>query len=305
MKILILNPNQITKYNWGHQLFRNEIARQHDVVFYGEDFQNFNGEYNVKKIIENNYSSPPDIILTYGGRYSLKYEGLGNVKIPKVHITVDYVREKGIQIQNEKIFSKNKYDLVFGISEYAVGLLKKNKVCDEIYILPFSVDTRIYKQITNIKKEPWVLAAFTSRTDVYPNRTKVRKVLKKSGISIITKRVVHQKFIELINRCKITLTSNNIWKSLSMRYTETLACGGFLLADKPADLELVGLKDGEHLIIYKDMKDLKEKALYYLDPKNEKERQKIAIQGMNFVRKNHSCEQRVKEMTKIIRRVIK
>ena len=247
MRILILNPNQIKKYNWGHQLFRNEIGRQHEVVYYGEGFSNFNGEHNVERIIRDNYSKPPDIVMTYGGRYSLKYEGLGNLKIPKVHITVDYVREEGIKIQNERIFNRNKYDLVFGITQYAISLLKKNKVCDKICILPFSVDINIYRHRPKIKRESWILAAFTDRSDVYPNRTRVRKILKNAGLTVVKKRLIHQKLVGVINRCKITLTSNNIWKSLSMRYTETLACGGFLLADKPDDLEFVGLKDGEHL----------------------------------------------------------
>ena len=87
-----------------------------------------------------------------------------------------------------------------------------------------------------------------------------------------------------------------------MRYTESLACGGFLLADKPEDLELVGLEDGKHLVIYKNLKDLVIKAKYYLNPKHEKERAKIARQGMEFVREHHSCEKRVKEMTQMIKR---
>jgi spore maturation protein CgeB len=84
-----------------------------------------------------------------------------------------------------------------------------------------------------------------------------------------------------------------------MRYTETLSCGGFLLADRPDDLDMVGLKDGVHLVIYKDLNDLVDKAKYYMS--HNKERKRIEKRGMDFVRKNHSCKLRVKQMTKMIK----
>ena len=172
-------------------------------------------------------------------------------------------------------------------------------MCDKIKIIPFSVDTNVYKSL-NLPLKNQILASFTTRNDIYPNRSKAQKMIKKMKIPIITKRVIHKKLIRCINSSKITLTSNNVFKSLSMRYTETLACGGFLLADRPEDLEFVGLKDGDHLVIYKNLDDLKRKIQYYLKPENEKERNRIAKQGMEFVRKNHSCKKRVNEMISYI-----
>jgi len=299
MNFLILAPNHIRKYNWGHFLFRREIGRQHNTVYYGEGFPNYNEKLTVKEVINKFCKKEPDVILTHGWRYTLPFKGLGKVSIPKVHINVDYVREPGISKQN-KLFAKNKYDLIFAITQRALDLHVKNKVCDKVRLLPFSVDTNIYKN-TNIKKQNVVLAAYTDRPDIYPNRRNARTAIQKTGIKVIKKRVIQRDLIRCINFAKITLTSNNMFKSLSMRYTETLGCGGFLLADKPDDLELLGLVDGKHLVIYKNLKDLAKKANYYIDDKNEKERALIAKQGMDFVRKNHSCEQRVKEMTEIIK----
>lgn len=301
MKVLILAPNHSHKYNWGHFLFRQEIGRQHNVIYYGEGFPNYSPKLTVKQVLCKFYKkNKPDYILTHGWRYSIPFKGLGDITdIPKVHINVDYVREPGISQQNI-FFAENKYDLVFAITKRALDLHIKNNVCDKVRILPFSVDTNVYKNL-NLPKENRVLASYTDREDIYPNRKAARKVLEGAGIKVTKKKVIHQNLIININRCKITLTSNNIFGSLSMRYTETLSCGGFLLADKPEDLELVGLVNKKHLVIYKDLKDLVDKAKFYLDPKNEKQRSKIALQGMEFVRKNHSCEQRVKEMTKIIK----
>ena len=300
MKILFLSPNQIERYNWGHQLFRNEIGRQTSVTYYGAGFPKFNPALNVKGII-NRVCPDVDLIMTYGWRYSKDFEGLGNVNIPKAHITVDYVETANIPEQN-KFFAKNKYDLVFAISPRAAGLLEKNNICDKIRVIPFSVDTNIYKKMKG-SKERMILAAFTERSDIYPKRKKIQRMIKKMNVPVITKRAVQRKLIRCINKCKITVTSNNIYNSLSMRYTETLACGGFLLADRPTDLDLVGLKDGKHLVIYNDLKDLKEKINYYLE--HDKERQRIEQQGMDFVRKNHSCKKRVSQMLSLINEDLK
>lgn len=297
MKILLLSPNQIRRYNWGHQLFRNEIGKQHEVIYYGAGYPGFNEDWPVKRIIKQKYGkSRPDLILTYGWRYSKDFAGLGNIKIPKVHITVDYGRPQGILKQN-KFINQNKYDLLFAISQNAYRLMTEDLPHIPIRIIPFSVDTNLYRPL-NTPKENMALAAFNSRADVYPDRAKMQRILRQMGIKTITKKVIHKNLINAINKCKVTVTSNNIFKSLSMRYTETLACGGFLLANKPEDLEFVGLEDGKHLVLYKGVKDFKKKVKYYMS--HDTERKKIEKAGMKFVRKNHSCKVRVKQMTDIL-----
>ena len=259
MRILFLSPDQSARYNRGHQLFRNEIGRQHEVLYYGDGFPNFNDKLTVRQIINRYCEWTPDVIMTYGWRYSQHFRGLGKIKnIAKIHITVDYGRKVGIPRQN-KFFANNKYDLVFAISQNAYRLMTKNKVCNKIRIIPFSADTNVYKPV-KVKRQNMVLASFSTRKDIYPRRSRVQKVIKSMKIPVITKRVIHGSLIKAINKCKITVTSNNIFKSLSMRYTETLACGGFLLADKPEDLEFVGFVDGKHLVIYDTMQDLKDKV---------------------------------------------
>ena len=299
MRILFLSPDQSNKYNRGHQLFRNEIGRQHKVVYYGAGYPHFNANWSVQDIIKKKYgNSFPDLVMTYGWRYSKDFQGLGALDIPKAHIVVDYGRPSGIPKQN-KFMRDNGYDILFSITRNANRLLNENIPEIPNFIIPFSVDTNIYKPIP-MKKEDIVLAAFNARVDIYPNRGKIQRALKQMGVRTITKKIVHQRLINAINRCKITVTSNNIFRSLSMRYTETLACGGFLLADEPEDLDLVGLEDGKHLVIYNGIKDFKKKIRFYMQ--NDSARDAICKQGMKFVRKNHSCEVRVQQMIDIIKR---
>ena len=85
-----------------------------------------------------------------------------------------------------------------------------------------------------------------------------------------------------------------------MKYTEAMACGAMVLADEPEDLTRQGFKRNHHLVLYNGIDDLKNKIQYYL--KHDEERKEIATNGMNFVKKNHSCSRRVKQFTKMVKR---
>lgn len=305
MKILILSPNQSTKYNRGHQLFRNEIGRQNEVVYYGSGYPNYSTKLSVKEIVKQCYgTSKPDIIMTYGFRYTKPFHGLGDITdIPKVHFEVDYFpptgKYKGVMAEDNVMIRNNKYDLIFGVVGRVVKHLKENKVCNKVFLLPFSVDTNIYKP-SKVTKTIDVLAAFTVRDDVYPNRRKIHKLLESMNITKITGKVILGQLINSINRSRIIITSNNIFSSMSMRYTETLACEGLLLADKPEDFDELGYVDGKHLVIYKDIHDLKDKMMFYFQ--NPKIRRFIAKNGYDFVTKNHSNIIRVKQFNDIVKR---
>ncbi len=309
MKILFLYPNKIGKRNWNYQLFKNEIAQQHKVVFYGKDHKNYNPNIlKVPVILKKFYpKSQPDLIMT-AGNDSKVFVGLDKVKhIKKVHFLGDYndvirpelsVYKNNIKNQNAFI-TKTGFDIVFTYSYRALELLRKNNVCKTSECLPFSVQTKIYKDY-DLEKTNDVMAVYQILPRLYPHRHLIHKMLKTMKITTKTDFVKHKEMIEWINRSKINITSNNYYRSLSARYTETLVCGTFLLADRPDDLEKLGFVDGKHLVIYTTLKDLKAKIRYYLN--HPKEREKIAQTGEDFTRKNHSCQQRVKEMTNIIKK---
>jgi len=309
MKILYLYPNKIGKRNWGYQLFRNEIARQHDVTFYGKHHLNFDPLCVDVCDILKGVNPPPDMIMTFGNDSRNLYRKIGNVTdILKVHFLGDYndainpqIKAYKNNIENQNVYLRNsKFDVIFTLSYKALELLRKNDICDITDCLPFSVDTNIYKD-SNLKKTNDVMAVYsteTQKSNVYPNRKLIHQMISDMPISNKVDYVVHQDMIKWINRSKININSVNYYHTLNARFTETLACGTLLMTDKPDDLEKLGFVDGEHLVIYKNLKDLKSKILYYL--KHEDKRERIAQQGEDFVRKNHSCEVRVKEMMNFI-----
>jgi len=310
MRILLLNPNQIERYNWGHQLFKNEFAKHHNVVYYGRGFAGFDPELTVPQILRK-LNKPFDIISTYEIKHSASFKGLGEITdIPKVHIQIDYKphskilstkRLRGFSFHKnlDKYFRQNKYDLIFAFVTRIVEDLKANLKMEKVYLLPFCVDINKYKDL-DLKKDIDVMAVFTTHSVFHPNRTKIIQLVRKLGIKTFIEKVSQYEYIKAINRSKIFVNANSIWGSLTMKYSEVLACGTLFLTDKPRDFEREGFIDGKHLVLYENMEDLEDKIKYYLD--HDGEREQIAKQGMEFVRKNHSCAVRVKQFTEIVQR---
>lgn len=301
MNILVLSRNQIKKRSWGRELFKLDLSKYHNVRYYGKSYENSTSFFvpNILKEVEK-----PDIIFTYIMSYASLFSGFELIKdIPKVHYDVDYfpsvlgkMTGGNIDFQN-KFYFKSKYDLVFAPTKSMVQYMKFNKISEKIFWLPFSVCIEKYKNL-NLEKVIDVMATFTMKSHWYPNRQMIHNIINSLGIKTFTKNVIHDEYIKKINESKIFVTENGIHNCLNMKFTEILSCGSLLLANKPEDLDDVGLKNGEHLIIYNGWKDLKNKIKYYLS--HDKEREEIARNGMNFVRENHSNQVRIKEMTEII-----
>ncbi len=299
MKILLLSKNQLYKRNWGRELFKIDLSKYHIVKYYGKGYKGTKTSYipDILKIVDK-----PDIIFSSVFSYASEFYGYYRITdIPKIHLEVDYCIPKGtyggtIHVQNP-FYYKSKYDLIFGVTKRMVLDMKNNKIANKIFWLPFSVSTDKYKNL-NLEKEIEIMSVFLVKDYLYPNRSYLQNFITQLPNKTFIDYVIHDEYIKKINQSKIFITSNNIYSSLNMKYTEVMACGTLLFSDKPEDLKDVGFKDGEHLIIYKDWKDLKNKIDYYLN--NDKEREEIAKNGMNLVIEKHSNDVRIKEMTEII-----
>lgn len=305
MHILLLNPNLIYRHNWGHQLFKNEFGKHHDVVYYGERFPNFDPNLSVPQILEK-IGKPFDLILTYEIKWSRFFKGLDEITdIPKAHIQVDYAKATkqwsgfARHENTDKYLKYNKPDLIFVVNNRNVEDMKRNLNIDRVFLLPFSVDVNLYKDL-HLKRDIDVMATFSSQPKIYPDRVSVLKVLSSMKIKKFTGRVIHEEYIKKINQSKIFAHAGNFNKRLNMKYFEVLACNTLFLTDRPHDFQELGFVDGKHLVLYSGMTDLKNKIKYFLT--HEEERRKIAEQGMEFVRKNHSCAVRVQEFTEIVKR---
>lgn len=308
MKILILGKNGINRKNWGHQLFLNTFKRFHDCIYWGTGHENFDEQLSIPEVI-NKYGKP-DLILTYLAKRCYPFKGLDKINsdIKRVHIEIDFFNKTGKykgQYDNsvkfnayENFYKEYKPQIIFApVSTVLKGLINHN-LCDKNFLLPFSVDIQTYKPMKENKIID-VMAVFSNSSAAYPYRKSIQKMVQKiPDIKAVTRKFKHMDHVKIINQSKITITSNNLWNSLSMRYSEVLACAGFLLADKPEDFDELGYVDGKHLVLYKGLSELKDKILYYL--KNSEIREKIGKTGYDFIIKNHTTDIRVKQFTDIV-----
>jgi len=239
--------------------------------------------------------------LTYGLRYTEPFLGIGDITdIPKAHIVVDYFPDStgGVWQRNHNLFERDKYNIYFGVVGRIVRDMKANGYSN-VHLLPFSIDTNIYKKI-DIPKDIHIFAVFTKRSDTYPNRHLVHRMLLKNFRHniVFTRKIQHEAYIKMINRSCVCITSNNKFKSLSIKYTEIMSCGSFLLADEPEDYKELGYQNFKHFVIYEGLEDLSNKIKFFL--KHPEQRETIAKQGMGLVREFHNNSIRVKQFTDII-----
>jgi len=301
MKILMLNPNHIRRFNWGHQLFKNTFGQQHEVTYYGEGFPGYNKNLSIPKYlakIKKKRKKEFDLIITYETKWVRAYKDLENIDIPKAHIVIDYVKPrpgfKGFSVwpNVNKHLKHIKPDIIFARTIRDVEDLKKNLGFEKVFFLPFSVETDIYRNM-NLTRSVDTMATFSSRKDVYPLRRRIQVMLHGMPVKSFTNRAVNHAYIRKLNESKMFINSGSIYKRLTMKFTEVLACGTFLITEEAEDMKAAGFEPGKHLVVFKNMNDLKSKINYFL--KHDKDREIIAKRGMEFVHANHSNKVRVQQ----------
>lgn len=99
------------------------------------------------------------------------------------------------------------------------------------------------------------------------------------------------------SKINLNITSRTIETGIPQRVFDILACGGFCLTNyQPEIAEL--FEDGKELVMYTDMKDLLQKAEYYLE--HEEERQRIAKAGYEKVKGSFSIGDRIVKLINLI-----
>lgn len=116
------------------------------------------------------------------------------------------------------------------------------------------------------------------------------------------RRISSEESVKIYNGAKIHLNLhsstyhegvNSEGDFVNPRTFEIAACGGFQLVDERSELNDL-LKEGEEIVTFKNVQDLKEKISYYLG--QEEERKLIARKGRERVLEEHTLEHRMTEM---------
>jgi hypothetical protein len=95
--------------------------------------------------------------------------------------------------------------------------------------------------------------------------------------------------------CKIVVVTQRDEYEDHYRLMESLASGALVMTDKMLAMP-AGLVDKVNVIVYDSPAELKKLVRYYLQPENEKERRRIALEGFKLVMGRHRCWHRLEEL---------
>lgn len=259
----------------------------------------------------------PDVCLVAGG----------NRILPE---TVQHIKSQGIRtalwtIDAPRDFQPIRdaaphYDFVFCGGTEAQELLARAKI-KKTYWLPFACDPDTHKPIDIAPEEKSYWGSDVSFVgSYYPNRAQAlenitdfdlkvwgpgwsqlgrRSPLKKMAAD---RRLKPEEWVKAFASSKINLVihfqdGKTLCCQASPRVYEALACRSFLLVDAQKDVRSL-FQDGKHLVIFKDIEDLRKKIVYYLD--KPEERANIASQGYEEVLSKHTYAYRLEEMFSVI-----
>jgi len=306
MRVLMVASKQPMAHNWGHRFLREEFANHAHTYFYGKGYVEPFDRRRMINDVEDEHG-PFDVVVTNMVkycRYWLDRKGMNRVKAKKAHIVVDYHPRKNWDNIHDAVFNAHRYDALFAHTLAEYNHLRARRK-EPVFYLPYGVNTSVYKDPGG-KRDIDVMAVFSYGSG-YPNRVHVRDLLEKDmqhteGIKIQVTHLIHKPYVRALQRSKIFVGSVNWLKTLTMKVTEAMACGCLYMTDRPDDLDVQGFKDGEHLVLYDGVKDLRSKILYYL--KNEEERKQIALSGKFFVQQFFSNELMVKRFLRNMETVL-
>lgn len=99
------------------------------------------------------------------------------------------------------------------------------------------------------------------------------------------------------SKINLNFTIPNIKSGIPLRMWDVLGSKGFLLTNYQAEIPYY-FTEGEDLVCFDGLEDLREKTAYYLA--HEDERLRIAENGYQKVKEYHSYRSRIKEMLRIV-----
>lgn len=328
MKILILGRNRINMHNWGHELWKQEIARQHDVRFFGPDYDGddhrergavdaWDGT-DIHRIIDK-LEFEPDLIYTHLGSDVGKKIALDETNIPKVHWTCDYFY--WMYKIEDWFIKKCKPDLVLLTNIPLVDRMSSRKGINT-RLLPFSVNIDVFKP-KDMDQSISVSAVMHADGNYYQREDILRYVSEIEGSYTLKalgqRKLLHDKYVNLHVESKIAIVgcrfylhgyggkkhdrvdpTEEYFTFLPRKTIEIPACGALLLTQNNEDLESMGFRHLENCIIFDHPSEIPGIVEDLL--RQDELRQKIAGAGLKLVTEKHSDKIRVQQFTEIVQR---
>ncbi len=207
-------------------------------------------------------------------------------------------------------FKKAKeFDYVFFNQKNALEEYVKSKPLnkDSAYWLPHAFEPDVYKQFNIMKKYDVCFIGFCQEQKNYNGFSRVDaldRLFKEFpsfyfGQMSPLNRAMNVFEDAALKYCKSKIVFNiSAKQDINMRIFEVLGTGSFLLTNWIPTLSEL-FEDNKHLVTYKTLDEMVEKAKYYLE--HDDEREKIAEAGYNEAINKHTYAHRLNKILEIIR----
>ena len=264
-----------------------------------------------RKLIKVIKDAQPDYLLVLKGK-PLSSEVICQISALGVK-TINWFPDATTNWHSIEILSAA-YDYFFTYDPY---ILKRLKALgrNNCYYLPFAANldtSAVYQPRSEYKYDIVFIGSYEpglydARVDYLSVLTDLdlhiwgnQNWLKTSLAKFYRGTVDDQKMFNIYRQSKIVVNIDQqieVEEGLNLRPFEVTAAGSFLLNDPVKDDIYRLFTDGEEVVVFNGVQDLRKKAEYYLS--HEKEREKIAQAGFNRSLAEHTYSDRLKQMFKI------
>lgn len=311
MKILFLgNKRKIRGYGKGYNgdifitLFKDELARQHDVLFWGWGYQyNWQGDKNIWEILD--FFGKPDVIMTLCVTDFNKI-GLNEVTdILKVHFVGDFypsMTEKEYK-RHRYLYNTIGYDLYFSPNTIIRKYVEDEIIKGESLLWPWSVDTNFFKDYETERTIDNCFMGSSWEALYGKGRSEAKQIIKTMPGNNWTRRAYFDEYVDILNKSKIFVVNNFKLGYWPKKVLEAMSCGCMVLSDHYPEYDVYGFRNKTHLVIYEDFDEMKRLACFCRTRPSLIE--KIAKAGSKFVRNKFNIIKAVESLTEILERRLK
>lgn len=262
----------------------------------------------------------PDVCLVQGG-HRISADSIREMRakgIVTVLWTIDPPGSSGLPYESAPL-----YDLVFCGGTEAVELLSAAGVA-RAHWLPFGCPSTpgACEVLTDQERLDYdsdvcfIGSYYPNRADLFESLTDLKLFIRGPGWGRLPHRsplracareeqVAPAEWKKIYATAKIVLSvhyqdGRSPCHQASPRVFEAMACGAFVLCDAQRDVVTL-FKDGEHLALFRDGRDLRRQIAHYLA--RPLERARIAEQGRRETMKNHTYRHRIERVLELVRTV--
>lgn len=312
IKLTILSPNQRTRWNNGHQQLRDDFADYShlDMDQIGIGFHGIKEakSFNVPRLFDE--FGWPDVLMTYGLRYTAPFQGIKNTGIPKIHFACDLTEPKrkfpGTTDWYRRILDRDQYDYFFVHTMRVYDWLKRNGYADDtnMYWIPFGADQNRFMPWAD-KKHIHVSTMWSINEAAYPGRAAIDTALNELAshdrfIKVQTGKLFHARFAGALAASKMVVNTTSVYNSFNMKILEAMSSRCCLITedwdDRPLMKEFV---DMESIVLFDGtVDDMVNKIMMLLY--NEEVMDKIATRAWE-VANNNSNYVRAETFGKVVR----